>query len=127
MATNQQNFDAIVRIIADIRNHLFNYSVADPIYKRAARVRDFITNPGRNVLHEHKVSRGGKEIPVIQEIADAKSLGLENKATLAALTELVTQMNTGQTIDYTRIEEIQRRVQAEGVTVTIEVPNQKAV
>lgn len=126
MATNQEKFDQIHGWVRGLRTAILDHRIADPGFvKNVRRVRDFITNPGRNIWHEHTVSRGGHDVPAIQELADTKTLALENKATLAALTELITQMNTGQAVDYARIEAIQRQVLAEGV-VSVDVNiNQK--
>jgi hypothetical protein len=115
MTPNEQKFHAMASAIAGIRNHLLNYSIADPVLKRAARVRDFLTNPGRNVWHEHKITRGGKETVAIQVLANTETLGLENKAAIAALTALVGQLAAGQNVDYERIKEDTRQVLAEGV------------
>ena len=59
------------------------------------------------------VRRNGKTVSALQELADAKTLALENKAGIAALTELLKQVITGKEIDYDRIKEGTREILAE--------------
>lgn len=77
------------------------------------------------------VKRGGKEIPVNQEIADAKTLGQENKAQIALLTAAVKALADSKGIDAaglsavldSKLKEIPALVQ-EGIadgTVTVDV------
>lgn len=51
-----------------------------------------------------EVKRGGQLVSALQELADTKTLALKNAASLAALTELVSQLAAGGDVDYTRIE-----------------------
>lgn len=80
------------------------------------------------ILDKSFVKRNGKLIKIKQEIADSKTIGLENKAAIAALTELVGQLAAGRDIDYERIKEGTREVLArETVNVTVDVnPKEEA-
>ena len=131
---NEQKFHRLYELaeryldikLSDIPGKLLDYRLADPGWvKNVRRVRDFITNPGRNIWHEHTITRDGKETVAIQVLANAETLGLENKAAIAALTALVGQLATGQDVDYERIKQDTANVIEAGVTVTVNVPTTK--
>lgn len=66
-----------------------------------------------DVWNDVSVRRNGKTVNALQELADTKTLALETKAQLAALTELLKQVVAGKEIDYDRIKEGTREILAE--------------
>lgn len=97
-----------------------NQEKLNTVELRVSRYLDLpISKVAERVL-QATIKRGGKNVSVIQEIADGKTLGQENKAAIAALTSLVGQLVKGQTVDYERIKQDTRDVLAQE-TVSVEV------
>lgn len=69
-----------------------------------ASLIDLIDDLPRRFL-QAPILRDGKKIALIQEIADAKTIGLRNEATLAALLLAVKQLATGQGTDPAAFQE----------------------
>jgi hypothetical protein len=67
-----------------------------------------------------QVKRDGKKISWVQDTADTNTMVRELRASVAALTQLVGQLASGQEIDYDRIKEGTREVLAQE-TVSVEV------
>ena len=54
------------------------------------------------------ITRGGKQIPLRQEVADAKTIGLRNEARLAGLSEALAQVSAGRGIDSAEVQRVVR-------------------
>jgi hypothetical protein len=93
------------------------------------RAKKYIDSPVSSVpakVWAETVRRGGQDISVKQELADAKSGVQRLEAAVAALTSLVGQLAKGESVDYERIQNDTREVLAQE-TVNVEVTvNEKA-
>lgn len=101
-----------------------NQAKLDLVHERANKYLDekvsVVPAKSATATWNETVLRGGKQISVKQELADAKSGVQRLEAAVAALTSLVGQLAKGQAIDYDRIKQDTREVLAQE-TVNVEV------